>query len=150
MYRPITLLVATLTLASSLRVLAETVTTLAYDTIYDNATLSLNRVACSNGTNGLETKNPNYTTLGSLPIYPDVGGAYTVSGWDSTECGTCYAVTFENVTINILALDVSKTGFTVSQAAMNTLTGNQAAALGRVNVSFVSVPSSTCGVSTSS
>ncbi|KAF8552331.1 Cerato-platanin [Imleria badia] len=147
MYRPTTLLVATLTFASSLRVLAQTATTLAYDTNYDNAALSLDRVACSNGVNGLETKN--YTTVGSLPTYPNVGGVYTVSGWDSTECGTCYAVMYENTTINILAVDVSKTGFTVSQAAMNTLTGGQAVALGRVDVSFVSVSPSACGLPTS-
>jgi hypothetical protein len=146
MYHLTTLLVTVLTFVSGLRVLAQTTVTLGYDATYDNAALSLNDVACSDGTNGLETKNVNYTTLGSLPDFPNVGGVYTVTGWDSPECGTCYAVTYGSTTVNILAVDKSTTGFVVSQEAMNTLTGNQAVALGRVNVTFVSVDPSVCGL----
>ncbi|KIJ16027.1 hypothetical protein PAXINDRAFT_113779 [Paxillus involutus ATCC 200175] len=134
-----------LALASALHVLAQTTqTTLSYDTNYDNANLSLSQVACSDGPNGLETKN--YTTLGSLPGFPFVGGAFTVAGWNSPQCGTCYAVTYGAVTINVLAVDVSKTGFTISQAGMNALTNNQAAALGRVNVTYVLVAPQACGL----
>ncbi|KAH0828835.1 immunomodulatory protein [Lanmaoa asiatica] len=143
MYHFTTLLVAILTFVSGLRVLAQT-TTLSYDNNYDNGSLSLNQVACSDGANGLETKG--YTTLSSLPNFPNVGGVYTVSGWNSTQCGACYAVTYGSTTLNILAVDKSTTGFTVSEAAMNTLTGNQASALGRVDVSFVTVGSSACGL----
>ncbi|KAG8221397.1 Cerato-platanin [Butyriboletus roseoflavus] len=143
MYHLTALLVVVLTFVSG-RVLAQTTTTLSYDNNYDNASLSLGQVACSNGPNGLETKN--YTTLGSLPTFPNVGGVYTVSGWDSPQCGACYAVTYDTNTVNILAVDKSQTGFTVSEAAMNTLTGNQAVALGRVDVSFVQVNQSECGL----
>ena len=144
MYHLATLFVTLFTLVSGLRVLAQTETTLSYDTTYDNASLSLNDVACSDGSNGLESKN--YTTLGSLPKFPNVGGVYTVTGWNSPSCGACYAVTYAGTTVNILAVDVSKTGFTVSEAAMNTLTGNQAVALGRVNVTFVPTSGSACGL----
>jgi len=145
MYYLTTLLVAVLTFVPVLRVLAQEVTTLSYDSNYDNAGLPLDNVACSDGVNGLKTKNPNYTTLGSLPTFPNIGGAYTVSGWNSTECGTCYALTYGSTTVNILAVDRSVNGFTVSEEAMNTLTGGQAA-LGTVYVSFVSVPPSVCGL----
>ena len=145
MYFLTTLLVAVLTFAPALRVLAQQVTTLSYDNNYDNGGLPLNNVACSDGPNGLETKNPSYTTLGALPTFPNVGGVFTVSGWGSTECGSCYAVTFGSITINILAVDKSANGFTVSEQAMNTLTGGQAA-MGRVDVSFVPVPPSACGL----
>lgn len=143
MYHLATLRVAILTFVFG-RVLAQNMSTLSYDTNYDNANLSLNDVACSDGPNGLETRN--YTTLGSLPNFPNVGGVDTVSGWNSPQCGACYAVTYGSTTVNILAVDVSKTGFTISEGAMNTLTGGQAAALGRVDVSYVSVAQSVCGL----
>jgi len=144
MYHLTTLLVTILSFVSGLRVLAQTTTTLSYDTNYDNADLPLSKVACSDGANGLETKNPNYTTLGSLPTFPNVGGVDTVTGWNSTACGACYAVTYGTTTVNILAVDSSLIGFTVSQEAMDTLTGGQAVALGRVDVSFVTVDPSAC------
>ena len=146
MYHLTALLVTVLTFASGLRVLAQTESTLGFDATYDNAELSLDNVACSDGANGLKTKNPNYTTLGSLPTFPDVGGVDTVLGWNSTACGACYAVTYGSNTVNILAVDKSTAGFVVSQEAMDTLTGGQAVALGRVDVSFVSVDPSVCGL----
>ncbi|OJA15474.1 hypothetical protein AZE42_06351 [Rhizopogon vesiculosus] len=130
--------------AFALSALAQTTETLSYDTNYDNGSLSLSSVACSDGANGLETKG--YTTLSSLPQFPNVGGVYTVTGYNSAACGSCYEVTFGNNTVAILAVDVSKTGFTVSQAAMNTLTGNLAAELGRVDVTATQVDASVCGL----
>ncbi|KAF8837218.1 Cerato-platanin-domain-containing protein [Paxillus ammoniavirescens] len=140
-----TLFSLALALASALHVLAQTTqTTLSYDANYDNANLSLSRVACSDGPNGLESKN--YTTLGSLPDFPFVGGVFTVDGWNSPQCGTCYAVTYGDVTINVLAVDVSKAGFTISQEGMDALTHNQAVALGRVNVTYELVDPQACGL----
>ncbi|KAG9310392.1 Cerato-platanin-domain-containing protein [Chiua virens] len=146
MYSLATLLALILTFISGLRVLAQTTTTLSYDNNYDNAALSLNQIACSDGSNGLEAKSASYTTLGSLPLFPNVGGVYTVEGWNSPQCGACYAVTYGSNVVNILAVDVSRTGFTVSQAAMDALTGGQAAALGRVDVTFAATSPSACGL----
>lgn len=146
MYHPTALRVAILTSVFGC-VLAQNTTTLAYDPTYDNPALSLNAVACSNGPNGLETRG--YTTLGSLPNYPFIGGFSNVTAWNSPQCGSCLSVTYNpnnGTTINILAVDVSLVGFTVSEAAMNSLTGNQAVALGRVDVSYVLVPQSNCGL----
>ncbi|KAH0830145.1 Cerato-platanin [Lanmaoa asiatica] len=117
---------------------------LSYDTTYDNASLSLASVACSDGPNGLMTKG--YTTLGSLPTFPNVGGVYTVTGWNSAECGTCYEVTYGSNTIAVLAVDVSLDGFNLSEEAMNTLTGGLAVELGRVTVSSTPVAASVCGI----
>jgi hypothetical protein len=132
--------IATIVVAAS----AQTTQTLAFDTTYDDSSLSLSSVACSDGANGLETKN--YTTLGSLPTFPNVGGVYTVTGWNSAACGSCYQVTYGSNTVAILAVDVSKEGFTVSQQAMNTLTGGLAAELGRVDVTATQVDASVCGL----
>lgn len=130
-------------LAVTLPVIAQT-ETLSYDNTYDNPNLSLSTVACSNGPNGLMTKG--YTTLGQLPTFPNVGGVYTVTGWDSAYCGTCYNVTYGSKTITVLAVDVATAGFNVAEAAMNTLTGNQAEFLGRVSVTSVEVNASLCGL----
>ncbi|KAF8120902.1 Cerato-platanin [Boletus edulis] len=140
MYHPTTLLAATLVLASSVRAIQ-----LKYDNTYDTSGLSLDTVACSNGPNGLETKY-GYTTLGTVPAYPNLGAVYTVSGWDSPKCGACYAVTYQatGVTVNILAVDKTDTGFTVSQQAMDNLTANHAVEFGHVEVSFEEVDPSRC------
>jgi hypothetical protein len=124
--------------------LAQTTETLSYDTAYDDGELSLSSVACSDGPNGLETKG--YTTLGSLPPFPNVGGVYTVTGWDSAACGTCYNVVYGNNNVSILAVDRSTAGFTISEAAMNKLTGGLAVELGRVDVTATQVDASACGL----
>jgi hypothetical protein len=132
--------IATIILAAS----AQTTQTLSYDTVYDDSSLPLSSFACSDGANGLETKG--YTTLESLPTFPNVGGVYTVTGWNSAACGSCYQVTYMNNTVTILAVDVSKEGFTVSEEAMNTLTGGLAAEAGRVDVTATQVDASACGL----
>lgn len=130
--------------AFALPVISQTTTqTLSYDPIYDNPSQSLNQLACSDGPNGLETKG--YTTLGQLPKFPYIGGVYTVTGWNSPACGTCYNVTYGDTTISILAVDVALQGFNIAQTAMNALTNGQAAQLGRVNVQATQVDASYCG-----
>lgn len=130
-------------MAMALPVLAQT-ESLSYDTTYDNSALSLDYVACSDGPNGLITKG--YTTLGQLPTFPNVGGVYTVTGWDSASCGTCYEVTYGNNTLAVLAVDTASEGFNLSEEAMNTLTGGEAVFLGRVSVTAVEVAASVCGL----
>lgn len=132
----------------SLAVLASSQTTtqtLSYDTTYDDSSEPLANLACSDGVYGLETKG--YTTLGDLPTFPNVGGVYTVTGWDSPACGTCYNVTYGSKSVLILAVDVSQEGFNIAEAAMNTLTGNLATELGRINVQSTQVDASYCGIS---
>ena len=130
-------------LAFALPAFAQT-ETLSYDTTYDDPSLPLTSVACSDGVNGLITKG--YTTLGSLPTFPNLGGVYTVTGWDSPACGTCYEVTYGSTTIAVLAVDVALEGFNLSEEAMNTLTGGLAVELGRVDVTATEVDASVCGL----
>ncbi len=124
--------------------------TVSYDTRYDARTASLDSVACSDGANGLEKRG--FTTLGSLPSFPNIGAAYAVTGWNSTACGTCWQLTYTNAkgvskSINVTAVDhAGADSFTIAQEAMDTLTNNQAVALGRVDVTSVQVPSSGCGL----
>ncbi|KAL6308679.1 Cerato-platanin [Sparassis latifolia] len=125
-------------------VIGQTAVSVTYDTTYDLGTNSLNIVACSNGVNGLESKG--YTTFGSLPNFPNIGGSFAVTGWNSTGCGTCWNVTYDDTTVTVVAIDTAEDGFNLSEEAMNTLTDNQAVALGSVTATAVQVDASLCGL----
>ncbi|KAH8816605.1 Cerato-platanin [Xylogone sp. PMI_703] len=132
-------LIAALTLTATASAI-----TVSYDTGYDDAGRSLTAVSCSDGTNGLITKG--YTTQGSLHNFPYIGGASTIAGWNSPNCGTCYTLTWNGHSINVLAIDHAAAGFNIGEQAMNALTGGQAVQLGRVDASYTQVAASVCGL----
>jgi hypothetical protein len=66
--------------------------------------------------------------------------------FQSAECGTCWAVTYNGKTINVLAVDHTDNGFNIGLNAMNALTNNQAKFLGRINVTYKQVVASVCGI----
>jgi hypothetical protein len=123
-------------------------TAVRYDETYDNASASLDTVACSDGQNGLITKG--YSTFGSLPKFPYIGSSDAVEGWNSKNCGTCWNVSYtsggKTMSINILAIDHADKGFVLSKTAMNSLTGNLAVDLGTAEAEVQQVASSVCGV----
>ena len=115
---------------------------------YDNSGTSLNNVACSNGNNGLVTRG--YTDFGSLPTFPNIGGAFAVGAWNSPECGSCWELTnpVTGVTIYVTAIDTVFSGFDLSDQAVSTLTNGQSASPGFsfVNVDATQVPDYICGL----
>lgn len=122
-------------------VLAQTTVSVSYDQIYNQSTESLNYVACS------ETlESYGYTTFGDLPNFPYIGGAAVVTGFDAPACGSCWQLTYEANTINILVIDSTATGFNIATSAMNNLTNNQAMFYGRVNATATSLDASVCGL----
>ena len=123
-----------------------TAITVSYDNGYDDASRSLSLVSCSDGTNGLLTKG--FTTQGSLPKFPYIGGASTVAGWNSPSCGSCYSLTWAETgnTINVLAIDHAAEGFNIAQEALDFLTNNQAVQLGRIDADWLQVDPSVCGL----
>lgn len=128
--------------------LAQTVL-VTYDAAYDNGSTSLATVACSDGTNGLLTKG--FTTFGSLPKFPNIGGSFAIAGYNSPACGTCWQITYSNgagvvKSIDVLAIDVAKPGFNIGLVAMNDLTGGQAVHLGKVQATVKQVNASFCGL----
>ncbi|APA15997.1 hypothetical protein SS1G_10096 [Sclerotinia sclerotiorum 1980 UF-70] len=118
--------------------------TVSYDTGYDDASRSLDVVSCSDGSNGLIRKG--FSTQGSLPNFPNIGGASTIGGWNSASCGSCYQLSYAGRSINVLAIDHAAAGFNIGQRAMDTLTGGQAVALGRIDASYVQLDPSACGL----
>ena len=123
--------------------------TVSFDPTYDNKAGSLDTVACSNGSNGVE--NLGFKTFGDLPNFPNIGGAPAITGFNSVNCGTCWNLTFVNSqgvskSINILAIDVATPNFNIAEEAMNTLTNGQAEQLGRVPITAAQVSKTLCGL----
>ena len=88
-----------------------------------------------------------FTTFGSLPTFSNIGGAGAVAGWNSPNCGSCWKLTYNGTSINVLAVDHSAAGtFNIALTALNKLTHNQAVFLGRVNAQATQVASSVCGL----
>ena len=120
----------------------------SYDERYDQGTSSLTTVSCSDGTNGLITQG--YSNFKSLPNFPLIGGAPTVEGWNSPNCGKCYQLHYQNgkvnKTINVLAVDSAVGSFNLGLQALNQLTGGNAQQLGRVDATYTEVEASECGI----
>ncbi|KAI1502004.1 immunomodulatory protein [Biscogniauxia marginata] len=115
----------------------------AYDQIYDTGSQSTNTVSCSDGQYGLAARFP---TFGSFPQFPYIGAADVVGGWNSPSCGTCWQLTYQGRTINVLAIDHAASGFNIAVDAMNALTGGRAVELGRIDAESTQVPASVCGI----
>lgn len=119
----------------------------SYDTKYDVAGSSLTTVACSDGVNGLISQG--YSTFGSLPKFPLVGGAPTIPGWNSPNCGNCYSLHYKagkvDKTIYVTAIDAAPGGFNLGLQAMNQLTNGLAEQLGRVQATYALADPSKCG-----
>ena len=114
---------------------------------YNNATQSLNNVACSDGTNGLVTRG--FSTFDKLPTFPNIGAGYTVHNWNSSECGSCWKLTYAGtgVTIYAIAIDTVYSGFDLSEAAVGTLTlGNAGTSFSEIDVDSLEVDPSYCGL----
>ncbi|KAI9452946.1 immunomodulatory protein [Lactarius psammicola] len=118
--------------------------TVRYNTFYDNPSTSLNSVACSNGDNGLITKG--YTTFGSLPSFPAIGGVSAVKGWNSPQCGSCWKLTYNGKSIYVTAIDTIFDGFSISLGAMNELTNGRARELDVVDAKATQVDRWHCGL----
>ncbi|KAJ5753375.1 uncharacterized protein N7511_007528 [Penicillium nucicola] len=142
------LAVVNLAVAAPTVVAREETVSVSYDTKYDVKASPLTTVACSDGINGLIPLG--YTTFGSLPNFPNVGGALTIPSWNSPNCGKCYQLHYSNGkyenTINVLAIDAAPGGFNIGLQAMNTLTNGQAEQLGRISATYVAVDDSVCGM----
>ncbi|KAJ5505142.1 Cerato-platanin [Penicillium fimorum] len=146
-FTPAFLATLNLVAAAPAPAVAETVS-VSFDPKYDIGTSSLTTVSCSDGINGLITEG--YTDFASLPSFPNIGGAITISGWNSPNCGKCYELHYSNgkidKTINVIAIDASPSGFNIGLQAMNTLTNGLAEELGRVDATYVEVEDSACGL----
>ena len=117
----------------------------SYDPTYDTGSNSLAVTACSDGSNGLLRKG--FSTFDSLPSFPYIGGAGVIPSWNSDQCGTCWQLSYNGRSINVLAVDHAAAGtWNIAFAALNDLTDGQAEDLGRVDAIATLVDSSVCGL----
>ncbi|KAK4191266.1 Cerato-platanin [Podospora australis] len=126
-------------------VAAASATTVSYDEGFDDASRSLNNVACSDGVNGLMWKY-NWKTQGDIKNFPYIGGVEAIAGWNSPNCGTCWQATWNGRSINVLAIDHTGSGLNLGLRAMNDLTNGHAIELGRIDAIVQQVPISNCGL----
>ena len=122
--------------------LATRVAKVTYDTIYDMPATPLTAVACSNGKNGLLTKG--FTTFGSLPT-TNIGGMAGIV-FNSTECGSCWELSYEGKSVNVLAIDFAGDGFNVAESTLNILTDGNAVDLGHIEAEVKPADASACGL----
>ena len=124
---------------------ADATMTVSYDETYDAPHNSFDRVACSDGYYGLRTKGYNY--FGDVPHFPYIGGTAAIAGWNSAQCGTCWQLSYNGKSINVLAIDHAEAGtWNIALAALNDLTNGQAIDIGRVEAVATLVDSSVCGL----
>lgn len=111
-----------------------------YNTMYDHADLPLSSLVCAN-----TPLSDRFPTIGSLPT-TNVGGAFAITGSDTSECGTCWALTANGVTVNMLAIDAVGSDFVVARSTLDALTGGMGNEQGAVDVQFEKVDPSACGL----
>ncbi|KAJ5363477.1 Heat-stable 19 kDa antigen [Penicillium cataractarum] len=116
----------------------------SYDPAYDVSTTSLDNTACGS------MLTHTWPTFGNVPGFPHIGGALTIEGSGSLNCGKCYQLHYSgngvDETITVLAIDKATGAFNIGLQAMNDLTNGQAEQLGRVTATYTEVPASQCGV----
>lgn len=130
-------------LAFSASALAQQNVPVTFDYNFDSPDANLVGFACSTGSNGLVTKG--YNTTGELPSFPRIGGAYVVGGYNSPNCGTCWQLTYNGVSINVLVIDTAGVGFNINLDAYNELTNGQGSS-GKVYVTASQVDGAACGM----
>jgi hypothetical protein len=102
-------------------------------------------VSCSNGTNGIVTQY-GWQKQSDIPNFPYIGGVPAIRGWNSSSCGTCWKLTYNSRSIQVLGVDQGHGGFNIALAAMQELTNGHAIELGRVNALATQVPLSNCKI----
>lgn len=117
----------------------------SYDTGYDDPNRALTSLSCSDGANGLITRY-GWQIQSQVADFPYIGGADVIAGWNDVDCGTCWQLSYNGRSINVLAVDHTATGFNLAQAAMDDLTNGQAVALGRIDATATQVAVSACGL----
>jgi hypothetical protein len=62
------------------------------------------------------------------------------------QCGTCFQVTFQGVSIYFLAIDIAGDGVVLSKSSMDKITGGQSTAKGAVDGTVVQVNGTNCNL----
>ena len=116
-----------------------------YSPIYDEPNTPTSSLACPVNGGGLPVA---CKTLSCIPAFPLIGGSDLVSGagWNDPECGTCWTLSYEGNSVNILVLDTASVGFNISQEAFEPPGGQAAVEAGSLVATIQQTPASECGL----
>ncbi|KAL9564471.1 hypothetical protein ACKAV7_010923 [Fusarium commune] len=122
------------------------ITSFTYNGFYDDDTVSVTELACWKGSRIVEGQD--WARLGEV-MY-QIAGYEGVDGPDSTNCGSCWSLSYGDTSRSVLVLNGAQagSGFETSLTVMNSLTGGKAEQLGRINVTAHQTELLDCGVAT--
>jgi hypothetical protein len=109
---------------------------LTFDGMYATADQPLSTFSCP-GLFGAERVN-------QLAAWPNVTATAFIERNLSPNCGTCWQVTYQGRSINLLAIDHAPQGFTASPFTVNWLTSGTGITNGRVDVDVTQIDPSEC------
>ncbi len=116
-----------------------------YDTTYDEDSTPLSQLACNKEGSGIMPDYLEGDTIGRTP--PRIMGIDKIDGSESTLCGSCWMLVFEDEARAFLAVDSApKPGIIISLEGMNALTGGRAKELGKIEVDATQVDLLNCGL----
>ncbi|KAF4967260.1 hypothetical protein FSARC_5172 [Fusarium sarcochroum] len=117
-----------------------------YSTVYDETSTPISKLSCYREDGSLvpDFGYPEGNTLSS--ISPRIMGIDTINGPDSSACGSCWMIEYENESRPYLAVDGAKSGIALSLEGMNSLTGGKAEELGTIEVKAKRVSLLNCGL----
>ncbi|KHN96592.1 secreted insect toxic protein [Metarhizium album ARSEF 1941] len=115
----------------------------SWDGGYDRPDRSLRDVSCSDGRTGLM---PRFQRQSDLPNFPNIGGAAAIEGWGSQNCGTCWKLEYNGISIKVLAVDHAGDGFNIGKTALNALTNGRAEEFGYVDAAVTPLAPRDCGL----
>ena len=81
--------------------------------------------------------------LGDIPSFPFIAGFQNTS-WGSPLCGTCWRLSFKDISVDVIAVDYAYSGFDLSHTAFQVLTDFAGGFLPDVDAAYVQVPASYC------
>jgi hypothetical protein len=117
-----------------------------YNRTYDGGSTPISQLACYKDGIGMipDYINPEGKTISSFS--PRIMGAEKIIGPDSSSCGSCIMLEYEDRARPFLAVTDAKSGIELSLEGMNALTGGRAEALGRIDATATRVALLNCGL----
>ncbi|KAM5359903.1 hypothetical protein ACJZ2D_014106 [Fusarium nematophilum] len=109
-----------------------------------NGSFPVNQLACWKEGVGLMPGYDGWKTVGNIP--PRVMAFDTVEEPDSPSCASCWELVYGQESRAFLVVDRAETGIILSLEGMNSLTGDKAEELGRVDVNATQVDMINCGI----
>ncbi|KAL6886826.1 eliciting plant response-like protein [Trichoderma evansii] len=121
---------------------AETVS-VTFDTVYDDPSRSLSKVACWRKGTGFMPKLDWKLQKDAVGFI----GIDAIRAFSSAQCFSCWKIEYGDKHISLFAIDSADSGIVLSLNAMQSLTGGRARELVRIDATATQISLSNCGIS---